>query len=63
MTWLIDRIIAVILRWLLDRGIRLGRQAKSDRAIDEQTREQAEALKKAATTEEFDDAAKDILGL
>lgn len=60
MSWLVERIVKAILRWLESKGIRFKKQIESDAAIDERIREQLEAAKQAKTDEEFDHAARDI---
>jgi hypothetical protein len=61
MNWLIERIIAAFINVFIKKWFRVVKQQKSDELIDKTVAEEAEAVKKAKSDEEFDRAATDML--
>ncbi len=60
-TLIVDRIMKAFLTWITDLWKKTMAQQKSDAAIDERTKKQAEKLKDSVTDDEDEAAARDII--
>ena len=61
LTGILAQIAEYFMQKLIDWGIKEEKQREADAAIDQKTAAECNALKKAKTNTEVDDAAKDTL--